>query len=299
MLKKQNDITKIVDKKNLIIRVLVFLIGTFIGTLSFNLFLVPNNIVIGGMTGLGIVVQYLFGISIPIFLNITLVLLFVLSIFLLDLKTAIKAMLGFGTWNIMFMITMPIASALNIEFNSIFTMLLFVSMINGVCFGLIYRVGFNTGGSDVILLIMNKYLKIPMGLAGIWLNIFIIGFGLIVFGPTKTLFAVFVLLLGNQLIDWVTLGVKDSKMCFVKSIHNDKIKEQLMNLGRTGLTKIANKGGDISVKEVNEDMLLIVVSIEDYYGFKHLIQEFDKDAFIMTTDCYAVTGGFKKQIIPF
>jgi len=293
---KKAKIINTVNYKNLMIRLVVFFIACFIAALNFNLFLAPNNIVFGGISGLAIVAQDIFNVSIPVFLNVSLVVLFFVSLALLSFKTTMLTLFGFATWNAMVMLTMPIAANLNAEFTSMFIMLLFIAIVNGICFGLIYRSGFNTGGADVILLIMNKYLKIPMGLAGIWLNIFIIGFGLMVFGPTKTIFAIFILILGNQVIDRVTLGIKDSKMCFIKSANNDQIEEYLINSGRMGVTRISNKGGFDYLKE---EMLLIIMSAEDYYGFKHIVKEIDEEAFIMTTDCYAVTGGFKKQIIPF
>ena len=291
-----NKIRKTINYKNLMIRLTIFFIASFIAALNFNLFLAPNNIVFGGISGLAIVAQHLFDISIPVFLNVSLVILFFVSLALLSFKTTLLTLFGFATWNAMVMLTMPIASHLNAEFTTVFIMLLFIAIVNGICFGLIYRSGFNTGGADVILLIMNKYLKMPMGLAGIWLNIFIIGFGFIVFGPTKTIYAVFILVLGNKIIDRVTLGIKDSKMCFIKSAHNDKIEEYLIKSGRMGVTRMRNKGG---FDYLNEEMLLIIMSTEDYYGFKYIIQEFDAEAFITTMDCYAVTGGFKKQILPF
>ena len=296
MFRKKLNISKIVNKKNLMLRLTVFFLAVFIGALNFNLFLVPNNIVVGGISGLAIIFQDLFVISIPLFLNICMVILFFMSLILLDIKTTFLTLFGSFTWNMMVMITAPIASFLSVSFDSTFMMLLIVAIVNGIAFGLVYRTGFNTGGADVILLIMKKYLKMPMGLAGIWFNIFIVTFGFIIFGATRTVFAVFILILSNWITDWVTLGVKDSKMCFVKSDLSDEIEDYLINKGRMGVTKIQSKGGIFTKKEA---MLLVIVSIDDYYGFKHLIKRFDEEAFTMATDCYTVIGGYKKHIIPF
>jgi len=268
----------------------------FFATLNFNLFLVPNQIVKGGMSGLAIVINDLFGMSIPLFLNLTTITLFVISLIMLDYKKAIITTLGGFFFNFMVMLTLPIALAINIELQSPFLMLLLISLISGICFGLIYRTGFNTGGSDAIVTILNVYLKIPMGIANTWTNIFIVFAGFIVFGPTNTLFAVFSLLLANKIIDLVNLGVKDSKMCFVKSKLNDEIHDYIINKLNIGVTEIVSKGGIFTKKE---EVLMVIVPVDEYYGFKHLLKKIDPGVFILTSDCYYTTGARKKNYIPF
>jgi len=285
----------LIDRK-LIIKFLVYTVAVFFATLNFNMFLVPNQIVKGGMSGLAIVINDVFGISIPLFLNLTTAVLFILSLIMLDYKKAIITTLGGFFFNIMVIITLPVATFLNIQLQSDFLMLLVISSISGVCFGLIYRTGFNTGGSDAIVTILNVYLKIPMGIANTWTNIFIVFSGFLVFGPTKTLFAVFSLLLTNRIIDFVNLGVKDSKMCFIKSKENKKIEEYLLNKLNLGVTEIVNKRGIFTKKE---GVLLAIVPVDEYYGFKHLLKKLDPNVFILTSDCYYTTGAYKKNYIPF
>ena len=290
------NILKNIDRKNLITRSVVFVISVFFIALNYNVFMVKNQIVMGGMSGLAIIIKQLFGLSIPFFLNISTIVLFIISFIMLDLKKAIGTFLGGIFYNYMVVLTAPIASSINLEFQSTLLLLLVCSSIYGVFFGLAYRTGWNTGGSDAILMIMKEYLKVPMGLAGIWFNTAIVIFGLIVFGPTKTVYAVFILLLSNLITDNVTLGVKDSKMCFIKSKYNDEIENYLINNLNLGVTEIVSKGGVFTKRE---SMLLVIVPSDEYYGFKHLIKKFDNKAFILTNACYAVKGGYKKQLLPF
>ena len=296
MINKGKNILKTVNEQKLPIRIVVFLVGCFIVTLNYNMFLVKHNIVMGGFSGLAIIFKQLFGWNIPTFLNISTIGLVILSFIFLTPKKAVTTFLGSLCYNYMVALTAPLAVYLNIEFTSTFIMLVVASVVYGVSFGLIYRTGFNTGGSDTILAIMNKYLKIPMGLAGNWFNIFIILAGLIVFGPTNTIYALVILFAGNKITDNVTLGVKDSKMCFIKSKKSEEIEEYLLNKLKLGVTEMSSKGGVFTKKEA---VLLVIVPTDEYYGFKHLIKKFDAESFILTTNCYAVKGGYKKQLIPF
>jgi len=288
-------ICSLINRK-LVFRFLIYAVAAFVAALNFNLFLVPNQIVKGGMSGLAIVVNDVFGMSIPLFLNLVTILLFILSLIMLDYKKAIITTLGGFFFNSMVFLSAPVALELGIQFQSEFLMLVVLSGISGICFGLIYRTGFNTGGSDAIVTILNVHLKIPMGVANTWTNIFIVFSGFLVFGPTKTLFAVFALLLTNKIIGLVNLGVKDSKMCFVKSKINDEIEDYLVNKYNMGVTQIVSKGGIFTKKE---EILMVILPVDEYYGFKHLIKDLDPAAFILTSDCYHVKGGYKKNYIPF
>lgn len=293
---KKLDILNELKNKHLILRLVVFVGACFFITLSYNMFMVPNQLVVGGMSGLAIVMKQLFNIPITVFLNGSTVVLVIISYFMLDWQKTLANLVGGLFYNYMVALTAPIAASLNFQIESTFLMLLTVSTLYGVFFGLLYRTGWTTGGSDTVLAIMKEYLKMPMGLAGTWFNIFIVGFGLIVFGPTNTICAVFILLLHNKITDHITLGVKGSKMCFVKSDNNEEIQKYIMTNRNLGVTEMMSRGGLFNQEQ---DVLLVIVPTDEYYGFKHLIKKIDQKAFILTTDCYAVSGGYKKHLIPF
>ena len=144
--------------------------------------------------------------------------------------------------------------------------------------------------------ILNKYLKISMGKCCTIVNFTIVVIGSIVFGPSKTIYSLFILIIANKLIDVVLLGMNDSKLCFVKSKNNDKIEKYLLNNMNLGVTELSSNGGIFTKKE---STLLVIVPFDVYYGFKHVVLGKDINAFIVTHDCYAVSGGYKKHIIPF
>ncbi len=292
----KKSILKLVEKDKFIIRLLTFLVAVFFVAFTYNLVLVRNNLVIGGMSGLAIVIKELTGLNTTIFLYSSTAILAVVSLFFLDRKMTLKTLFGALTFNVMVSITLPITNLIVIDFQSKFILLLFTSVMYGICYGFIYRSGFNTGGSDTISAIISKYTKLPMGTCSTWTNIFIIFSGFIAFGITKTIYSVFILLLNNKIVDMIILGVKDSKMCYVKSSKSEEIQEYILNNLDIGVTELVGKGG-ITTKTT--PVLLVIVPVDKYYGFKHLVKKIDKKAFILANDCYDVSGGYQKQIIPF
>lgn len=292
----KSKILSLVNSKNRPLRLTLFFVALFFIAVSYNLILTPNQLIIGGMSGLAIVVNELTGFSIVIFLYITTFILFILSVILLDKKTTFKALFGSLCFNTMVALTKPLVHHINLSFDSTFMIVLLATLITGVASGIIYRTGFNTGGGDIIITILHRYIKIPMGKASSLTNVFIIGSGLIVFGPTKTLYALFILFLSNYITDIILLGIKDYKMCFIKSKNINKISDYLINKINMGITEMSSKGGFISK---NQTILLVIVPIEKYYGFKNIIKKIDDKAFLLTINCYGVSGGYKKQLIPF
>ena len=295
-MEKKYSILNLVKKKDFIIRITIFLVACFFVALNYNMIFVANNLVIGGMSGLGIVIKELTGLSTTFFLYISTAILTVVSCIFLDKKATIRSLFGSMCFSIMVSITAPLVKIIDLHFESMFIMILFSAIYYGIFYGIIYRTGFNTGGSDTITLIVSKYGKLPMGTAGIWTNFFIIIAGFIVFGPTKTVYSIFILLLGNIVTNIVLMGIKDSKMCYIVSDKSEDIEKYLMEKVGIGVTEIDSRGGLLTGKR---KMLFVIVSIDKYYGLKHLVKKMDENAFILTSNCYAVSGGYKKDIIPF
>ncbi|MDD2504752.1 MAG: YitT family protein [Bacilli bacterium] len=295
-MEEKKTILKLIEKDKIIIRLLFFFAAVFIVSLNYNLILVKNNLVIGGMSGLAIVIKELTGLSPTIFLYLSTVVLTIISLIFLDKKTTLKTLFGSLTYNVMVTLSAPLAKYIALDFSSTFILLLFTAVAHGICYGLIYRSSYNTGGSDTIATIISRYAKLPMGTSAAWTNIFIIITGLIVFGITKTIYAVFILLVSNKLADMIILGVKDSKMCYVKSEHSERILTKLLNNVNIGATELVGKGG---IFTKTTPVLLIIVPTKQYYGFKHLIKSIDSKAFILTSNCHNVSGGYKKKLIPF
>lgn len=296
IIKRQKSLLKEVNKMNLFWRLLVFFAACYGVALNYNMFFLPNNLVVGGMSGLAIVIRKLTGLSPTIFLYVSMAVLIVVAFSFLGKQKAFNTIIGATVFTLMVPLSAPLATQLNITIKSDFIMLLITSLIYGGCSGLVYRAGFNTGGADVISAIINEYLKIPMGKACTIVNLTIICIGSIVFGPTKTIYALFILIVANKLIDVVMLGMNDSKLCFVKSIENDRLEKHLMHNMNLGVTEINSNGGIFTKKN---STLLVIVPFDLYYGFKHFVLNIDKNAFILAHDCYAVSGGYKKHIIPF
>ena len=287
-----------IDTKEAIIEGSFFVIGVFLYALCFNLFLIPNDLVVSGFSGIAIVVQRVFGWNANAFIYITNAILLVLGFIFLGWKTTKRNIAGSILYPVMITVTNPIAIFLNnyIIGDDFYLILLFAIILYGVSSGLIYRTGFSTGGSDIIMQILNKYMKISESKSMIVANSVIILIGMFVFGFNKGVYSFIILICSTYFIDKIMFGLSDSKVFYIYTKKVRKLKKLILNDFQTGFTSIPSRGG---YSKKRNFMIMCVVSNRDYYLFKQKILEIDPNAFIIINSCYEVNGGVKRKTLPF
>lgn len=285
-----------IKENNLIARSISLLIGTFVLTFIYNKFLVTNHIVAGGVSGLAILIEELTGLSTTIFINVSNLVLVVLSFIVLGKKETFEQLVGCIAYIVMLNVTAPLALKFEFTFSREMLMLIFVSIIYGLANGIVYRAGFSTGGTDFLSLMLSKKLKKPMPQMSLIIQIVIILLSAYVFGIPCVLSSVFIIYVSNKIMNAVLFGVSTSKMVYVISKNNDEIEDYIMNEIKLGATEIKVKGGFFGNRK---QMLMCVLHNSQYTKFKREILSMDKDAFILANKCYEVNGGVKYDILPF
>lgn len=293
---KKISILKEVDKKNFIIRFLLFCLASFLYAIIYNVFLVPNSIVVGGMSGFAIVINKLTGISTTLFLTIITAILVVVSYFLLGKDKLLYTIFGSLIFTTLISLTAPFSIYLQGYLKNDFLIILICSIGIGITNGIIYRSGFNTGGADVLAAIINKYFKISIGECNNIINTIIIISGAFLFGIKKIIYSIFILTISSKIIDIVMLGVNDSKMIYIKSKNWKDLEKYIISELKLGVTEIGNKGGIFIDKEPT---LLVILPFDEYFNFKYHVLKYDSKAFIAAHDCYAIQNGYSRKILPF
>ena len=287
-----------IDTRKAIIDGVTLVVGVFLYALCFNLFFIPNDLVVSGFSGVAIVVQRLFGWSASAFIYITNALLLFISLIFLGWKITKRNIIGSVLYPVMITITTPIATFLNtyIVGDDFYLILLFAIILFGISSGLIYRSGFTTGGSDIIMQIINKYLKISESKAMVGANAIIIMIGMIVFGFNKGVYSFIILIVSTYFVDKMMFGLQTSKVFYIYTRRVRKIKKLILDDFQMSFTSIPSRGG---YSKKRNFMIMCVVSNRDYYLFKQKILEIDPNAFIIINSCYEVNGGVQKKTLPF
>lgn len=272
--------------------------GLFFYALCFNLFLTPNNLVVSGFSGVSIVMQQLFSWKPSVFILISNIILLIICFVFLGWKTTEKNIVGSLLYPLMITFSAPVAKFLTpyLITEDFYLTLLFAVVLYGISSGFIYRSGFTAGGSDIIMQIINKYVHISESKAMVIANGFIIVCGMIVFGFTKGVYSFIILYTSTYFVDKIMFGISDSKLFYIYSKKNRKIKKIILDEFKTGFTTIPGTGG---YSHKNGNMIMCVVSNNDYYNLKARILDIDPSAFIVIHKCYEVNGGVKRRNLPF
>ena len=283
---------KAAKKKNVlrrkIYRYLEFIAGCFLVAVAYNLFLASNNLVPGGMSGLAVVLNYLFNINNALFVFVAGIILLILSYFLLGKEKTKYSVLGTILFPIFMELTVHINKIIPMDTSELLLATLFGGVIYGFGLGMILRAGFTTGGSDIINQILSKYLKLSIGKCMLITDGLIILFSAFTFGVIHLMYSILVLYIISLMSDRVILGVSDSKAFFIITEKDEEIKDYVLDVLGHGATIFKAKGG---LNAKNQNVLMCVLPTKDYYKLKSGIHEIDNEAFFVATDAYEVFGG--------
>lgn len=273
--------------KNLL-RLLYFLLGIFLFALSFNIFLEPNNLVFGGVTGLSIIFKELFGINTSLFVLITSLLLLLLSFVILGKERTLGSVCGSLLLPLILELTSYLKPYMHVDNIELFMAAVFGGVVAGIGLGLVYRSGFTTGGTDIINQILHRYLKISIGNAMFFTDGLIVTSSIFVFGFNMFMYAIVVLYVITVMTDRVILGVGKSKAFYIITDHPEEVKKFIIDILGHGVTIFDAKGG---FSKENQKVLFCVIPTREYFLLKEGINKIDKDVFFVATDAYEVLGG--------
>lgn len=265
-----------------------FILGCLLVAISYNAFLASHDLVPGGISGLAIILNHLFGINNALFVFLVGIFLLVISYFLLGKEKTKYSVLGTIIFPIFLELTVGITKIFTINESQLLLASLFGGVIYGVGLGMILKAGFTTGGTDIINQILSKYLKISMGKALLITDGIIVTTSAIVFGPIHLMYSVLVLYILSIMSDRIILGISDSKAFFIVTEQDDLVKDYVLSELGHGATIFKAKGG---LNKENQNVLLCVLPTKDYYKLRAGINAIDKEAFFVATDAYEVYGG--------
>ena len=286
-----------VRSKNFWPRLFIMVLGVFILAVTYNIFFLKYELVTGGTSGLAIIINHMFNIDPALFIFIVEIFLLILSFVLLGSKQTGMTILGSLLFPFFISLTGDICATItnNISFDSYVIICLISGVLFGTGSGLVYKMGYSTGGADIVMQILNKYLKISTGVASFITSIVVIVPGAFVFGLNKAIYGTIIVVIISVLVDKIMLGISNSKMFYIRTKKLEEVQDFIKEMN-TGYT-IIKADGAYSKKKY--DMIMCVLPTRDYYMFKNVIQKIDPEAFFIITDCYEVYGGQRKEQFPF
>lgn len=286
--KRINKIMDAIHKKNIWKRYAMLLLGTLIVAFAFNLFFLRYNIVCFGVSGISIVLSE-FGINPSIFIMAANLFLIVITYFFLGIEDVKNQIVGALVYPVFIEFTLKITDLIDLGELEMIVIAVIGGILAGIGYGLIYKSGFSTGGTDVIGALICKYSKISMGSAMMFVNVAIIVIGKIVFSWEIVMYAIVVAYLISVATDKILLGISNSKAFYIVVDRNkdDLVNDFLLSLPGVGSTIIDANGGYSNDRQT---LILAVAPTKMYFVIKEGLKEIDKDIFYLVCDSYEVSS---------
>ena len=249
-------------------------------------FVLPHDIIMGGTTGIGIVLSKVTGQDTALFVLLLNVGLLIFGLFVLGktffVSTAASSVL-YPAFLALFQRIPGIAAMTD---NHLLAAI-FTGGLMGIALGLVMRVGSSTGGMDVINLAFHKWFHFPVAVL-VWVSDLVVIGGQAIFAkPESTLLGILVLMLEAIVLDQVMLLGRSQLQIFVVSDQYETIRERLLHELGLGVTMSVIETG---LLEKPQKGVLCVVHPRQLYAVTSCIQAQDPQAFITITKIKEVHG---------
>lgn len=274
--------------KTRIKRYITVILGTLLVAIAFNLFLSPFNLASNGVSGLAIIVNRLTGINEGVFVLAVNVFLLGISYNLLGKKKTKHSLIGSLLLPIFISLTAPISDFIILKDLDMLIVAILGGIISGLGYGLIYKHDYTTGGTDILNQLMEKYYKVPMNKAILYIDGMVVLLGGIVFGINSMLYSMIVLYLISELSNRTMLKINQNQILLVDSKKIEQIKEYITNEYHYDSSILNSVGG--YTKE-RKKILFCAVSKKDYYPIKEGILLIDPKAFLTIVTAYEEHNG--------
>ena len=218
-----NSIIYKVKNKNLIVRVLLLIFALLISAISYNLFLAPNNLVVGGTSGLSILFNKYFGIDKSLFILITSLITLGLSYLFLDKSKANSGIIIALVYPLFVSLTTNYGNYIDVSIDSKLVIVIISAIISGVSTGIILKCNFSNTGIALICLIISEKFKVSYSKMNILFNSVIVIAGGFTFGINNIMYALIFIVIQSYFINRVTLGISSCKNFYIITNEEDRI----------------------------------------------------------------------------
>ncbi|AYF38987.1 YitT family protein [Ethanoligenens harbinense] len=254
-------------------RVLLVLLGAALYSIGLEIFLVPNNVIDGGVMGVAIIVSHLSGLPLGLFTFLLNVPFFVIGYKQIGKSFTFTTLFAVLAVSLGVSLLHPVPSLTDQPLLAG----VFGGVIVGVGVGLIIRNGGSLDGSEIIAIILDKKVGFSIGEIVMFMNLFILSSAGFVFGWNRAMYSLIAYFIAFKAIDVVVEGVDESRAVMVISDRYEDITAAVRDrLGRSG-TLLDARGGYL---KNDATVLYVVVSRLEIAKLKSIVLDFDPNALV-------------------
>lgn len=288
---KQKVEHKKLTKAGMAKRAFLTAIGAVLMAVGLEIFLIPNHVIDGGITGISIMLSHLTGLNLGIFLFLLNLPFFFIGRKQIGKTFAVSTLFGIIVLSIATSLLHPVPGLTE----DVLLATVFGGIILGIGVGLVIRNGGSLDGTEIMAILFNRKMPFSVGEIIMFFNIFILGAAGFVFGWDRAMYSLMAYFIAFKTIDVVILGLDESKSAWIISEQHKEIGDAILaRLGR-GVTYLNGEGaytGD------DKKVIFVVITRLEESKLKSIVEDIDPAAFFAVANISEVRGGrFKKKDI--
>ncbi|MCI5724925.1 MULTISPECIES: YitT family protein [Fusobacterium] len=264
-------------------------IGCAILAFSITYFFLGNKLAQGGVSGISLILHYLFHIEVSYLY------------FALNIPLLIAGYKFLGRDFIFKTLYATLALSIFLKFfdnfrgpmDDILVASIFGGALNGIGLGIIFSSGGSSGGMDIVAKIVNKYKGISISRTLLFLDFVVLSSVAVIFGKNIFMYTLISVVVSAKMIDIIQEGLTSAKRVTIITNFPSEIKQRIMDEVGRGVTVICGRGG-YTEKEI--DILLCIVGKYQLIKVKNIVKETDPNAFMTVSHEHEVFGkGFQNN----
>ena len=263
-------------------------LGSVMAAVALELILIPNSMIDGGMNGVSIILNTLFGGSLGVIIFIVNLPFLILGYKQLGKKFVFKA--GYGM--LLFSILLEVFGNYTPLIDDTLLATVYGGILLGVGCGIIIKEGGCLDGTEIVAILINRKRSLSVGQVVLCFNVVIYGAAIFVFGAERALYSLLTYFISYKVIDMVSDGLNSAKAAFIITDDGTEIaREILKRLGRT-VTVLSGEG---IISHGDKRVLYTVITRFEVSILKDILNDVDDSSFVTVFDVSEIIGNHIKK----
>ncbi len=270
---------------------LMIILGGVIGGISFNVFLIPHKLLSGGVSGIALILNYIFGINPGVLIFLFNIPIFIAGYKFVDREFIVLSLIGMTT----FSISIDMFSFLSdiIYIDDTLLSCLYGGVLNGIGMGIVFRNRASQGGVDIIAVIVKKYFSMNLGSTSLIINFLIVAVASLFYGLKLAMYTFVSMYVASTVLDRVQQGFGRSKSIMIITEKEEQVADAILKTLDRGVTYLEGEGAYTSNKK---RVIYCIVTLNQLSKLKQIVKDIDNQAFMAVSDTAEVLGhGFANR----
>lgn len=264
-------------------RIAAIIFGAFVVAASINSLIIPNMIADGGVTGIAIIIYYLFDFPVS-----KVVVLLNIPLFILGWKMVGRAFLAYSIIGVAaFSLALEMTTTVPNPTSDPLLACIFAGVVSGIGMGIIFRSRGSLGGTDILAVFFSRTTSFSVGQVLMLIDALVFIAAAIFLGPERAMYAMIYMFIATKVIDMVQEGLNPSKSVLVVTQDPHGVAQDVMKKLDRGVTLFQAKG---AYSNEDKEVVYCVINRTEMSQIKEIIRNRDPKAFLSISDVPEVVG---------